>query len=304
MSTLDDPDEWTRALHKAWPELEVRVWPDSGDADDIDFALVWKPEPGVLRQFRNLRLIINLGAGVDAIAADSSLPENVPIARLADEGQAQMMDGFVLLCVLRYHRDFHLFERAKRARRWTYVHPRAHGDTRVGLMGLGYLGAHVASALAAQGFRVSGWSRSHRSLPHVETYAGPEELERFLAQTDILVAMLPTTRDTYRILDRKAFYALPRGAKFINVGRGSTVDEQALLDALNDAQISEATLDVFETEPLPPEHPFWAMEQVMITPHIASIAVPETAARQIVGNCRRSLSDESPEFIVDRERGY
>lgn len=304
MSALDDPAEWVPALQRAWPELNVRVWPDAGHPDDVDFALVWKPEPGALRTFRNLRLIINLGAGIDAIAADETLPEGIPIVRLADEGQAEMMSGYVLLAVLRHHRNLHRFEEAKRAHRWTYIHPKPHAHTRVGLMGLGYLGAHAAQSLAAQGFRVSGWSRNPKTLPGIETFAGPDQRQAFLAQTDILVAMLPATPDTHRLIDREALYALPRGASFVNVGRGSTVDEPALLAALRDGQIAEATLDVFEREPLPPEHPFWDMPQVTITPHLASVAVPETAARQIVANCRRALSGEAPDYAVDRRRGY
>ncbi|WP_201786926.1 2-hydroxyacid dehydrogenase [Acidihalobacter prosperus] len=304
MSELDDPRVWREALQRAWPELDVRVWPATGDPDEIDFALVWQPPPGVLGSFANLRLIVNLGAGVDAIAADDSLPAHVPIARLADPGQAQMMDGYVLLAVLRHHRELHRFEQARRERRWAYNYPRPHSACRVGVMGLGYLGTHAARALAAQGFDVVGWSRSAKSLPDIETHAGPEGLAAFLCAIDILVAMLPATAETRRVIGRQVFYGLPRGAKFVSVGRGSTVDEAALLDALREGQIAEATLDVFATEPLPPEHPFWEMDQVLITPHLASAAVPETAARQVVDNCRRVLSGQMPEYVIDRARGY
>lgn len=304
MSELDDSATWCKALHQAWPELEIRVWPLCGDPVDIDFALVWNPAPGTLRQFRNLRLIVNLGAGVDAIAADRTLPETVPIMRLADVGQAQMMNGYVLLAVLRHHRDFYLFEQAKREHRWAYTHARAHATCRVGVMGLGYLGAQAACALAGQGFDVAGWSRSRKSLPGVDVFAGREALTVFLQRTDILVAMLPATVETRHIIDQEVFHSLPRGAKFVNVGRGSIVDEAALLEALEDGHISEATLDVFETEPLPPEHPFWALDQVMITPHLASSAIPESAAMQVADNCRRILSGQTAEYIVDRTRGY
>ena len=304
MSSLDDPDRWKLAFQLAWPELEVRVWPNVGNPDDVDFALVWKPEPGFLGSFRNLRLVINLGAGVDAISSDSAPPAHVPIVRLFDEGQAQMMSGFVLLFVLQYHREIYRFVLAKKKHQWAYVQPRRNADTRVGVMGLGYLGAHVANVLTEQGFRVSGWSRSRKILPHVETFAGHDELPSFLATLDILIAMLPATSSTYHILDSKVFFGLPRGAKFINVGRGSTVDEHALYSALVSGQIAAAALDVFEIEPLPNDHPFWEMEQVMITPHVASIATPETAVWQVVANCQRSLSNEPLESVVVPEFRY
>ncbi|SMF37271.1 glyoxylate/hydroxypyruvate reductase A [Tistlia consotensis] len=304
MSDYDDPAEWAPALAEAWPELEVRVWPEIGEPAEVDFALVWKPAPGSLRQFPNLRLIVNLGAGIDAIAADETLPADVPIARLADSGQSEMMTGFVVLSVLRHHRELRFFEAAQRERRWAYRHPREHRDCRVGVMGLGYLGLAAARALAGLGFEVAGWSRGRKAADGIECFAGQEELPAFLARTDILVAMLPATAETRGLLGREAFAALPEGAKFVNVGRGSTVDEQALIEALESGRLAEATLDVFETEPLPAEHPLWAMEQVLITPHLASVAVPRTAALQVVANCRRVLDGETPEYTVDRGRGY
>jgi glyoxylate/hydroxypyruvate reductase len=303
-SRLDDPVAWAAALKAAMPELDVRVSPELGDPADIETALVWKAPPGELASLPNLRLITNLGAGVDPILADTTIPPHIPVARLGDEVMAQMMAQFVTMCVLRHYRDLARYERQHRARRWNYELPIASYDCRVGVMGIGLLGGAAARMLASIGFPVAGWGRSPRQIDGVETYHGAAGLTPFLARTDILVCLLPLTRETRHLVDRGVLYRLPRGAKLVNCGRGGTVDEAALLAALEDGQIAEATLDVFETEPLPPEHPFWAMENVLCLPHIASIAVPEIAARDVVANIRRLRAGETLLNIVDRVRGY
>jgi len=287
-SKLDDPVAWSAALKAAMPELDVRVSPELGDLADIETALVWKAPPGELASLPNLKLITNLGAGVDPILADPTIPPHIPVARLGDEVMAQMMAQFV----------------TQRNRRWHYALPTASYDCRVGVMGIGLLGGAAARMLAGIGFPVAGWGRSPRTIEGVETYHGAAGLAPFLARTDILVCLLPLTRETRHIVGRDVLYGLPRGAKLINCGRGGTVDETALLEALRDGQIGEATIDVFEEEPLPAEHPFWGMENVLVLPHIASIAVPEIAARDVVENIRRLRAGEKLLNIVDRARGY
>jgi glyoxylate/hydroxypyruvate reductase A len=303
-SRLDDPVAWSAALKMAMPELDVRVSPDLGRVEDIETALVWKAPPGELASLPNLKLITNLGAGVDPILADETIPKHIPVARLGDEVMAQMMAQFATMCVLRHYRDLGRYGRQQRESRWHYELPRASYDVRIGIMGIGLLGGAAARMLAGIGFPVAGWGRSPRSIEGIETYHGAEGLTPFLARTEILVCLLPLTRETWHIVDRGVLYRLPRGAKLVNCGRGGTVDEAALLDALNDGQIAEATLDVFETEPLPAEHPFWQMDNVLVLPHIASIAVPEIAARDVVENIRRLESGQALLNIVDRARGY
>ena len=303
-SKLDDPVAWSAALKAAMPELDVRVSPELGDLADIESALVWKAPPGELASLPNLKLITNLGAGVDPILADPTIPKHIPVARLGDEVMAQMMAQFVTLCVLRHYRDLARFERQQRERRWEYRLPIASYDCRVGVMGIGLLGGAAARMLAGIGFPVAGWGRSPRSIDGVETYHGRGGLAPFLARTDILVCLLPLTRETWHIVGRDVLYRLPRGAKLVNCGRGGTVDEAALLAALRDGQIAEATIDVFEEEPLPPESAFWGMEQVLVLPHIASIAVPEIAARDVVENIRRLRASLPLLNVVDRTRGY
>jgi glyoxylate/hydroxypyruvate reductase A len=303
-SRLDDPEAWSKALKAQMPELDVRVSPELGNPDDIETALVWKAPPGELASLPNLKLITNLGAGVDPILADATIPPHIPVARLGDAVMAQMMAQFVTFAVLHHHRDIARYVRQQRENRWEYVLPRACYDCPVGIMGIGLLGGAAARMLAGIGFPVAGWGRSPRTIEGVATYHGAAGLAPFLARTDILVCLLPLTSETHRIVGRDVLYQLPRGAKLVNCGRGGTVDEAALLAALKDGQIAEATIDVFEQEPLPAEHPFWGMEQVLVLPHIASIAVPEIAARDVVDNIRRLRAGQPFLNIVDRARGY
>lgn len=304
ISNYDDPVAWKAALQDAWPDLRVDIWPDVADTCDIDFALVWKPPKGVLRKFHKLKLIVNLGAGIDAIAADETLPRHVPIARLIDKGQIDMMTQYVLMAVLRHHRNVVDFERARRDRTWRYIHPKESRECRVGVMGLGHMGAEAARALKALDFDVVGWSRGGRDVPGIGTFAGDEGLGDFLKGLDVLVAMLPGTAETKGLIDRKFLARMPRGVKIVNVGRGSTVVEADLIDALNSGHVSEATLDVFEVEPLPADSPLRDMDQVLITPHLAGCTVPRTAAMNVVENCRRVLAGDAPENVIDLARGY
>jgi glyoxylate/hydroxypyruvate reductase A len=303
-SRLDDPVAWSEALAALMPDLDIRLSPALGNPDEIETALVWRPPPGEMAALPNLKLIINLGAGVDPLLADPTIPPHIPVARLGDAPMAQMMSQFVAHAVLRHHRDIAMYERQHHARHWHYELPRPSYECRVGVMGLGLLGGAAARTLAGLGFAVAGWARSPHAIDDVECFHGTGGLGAFLARTDILVVLLPLTGDTRHIVGRDALYRLPRGAKLVNCGRGGTVDETALLNALRDGQIAEATLDVFEQEPLPPEHPFWGMDQVLVLPHTGSIAIPEISARDVVENIRRVRAGEPLLNIVDRARGY
>ena len=240
-SQFDDPADWGKHLRDAVPGLDFRVWPDVGRPEDIEAALVWKAPEGELRKLPNLKLIINLGAGVDSIVKDRSLPAGIPIVRIADPEMSRMMAQFVLAAVLRHYRDFVSFARAQKERRWHYIHPREAPTCSVGIMGLGNLGAIAAQELTRQGFRVAGWARSPKAIDGVESFHGRDGLALLLARSEILVVMLPLTPETDGILGAEALARLPHGAKLINVGRGRLVDEDALIEAIRSGQIAEAT---------------------------------------------------------------
>ena len=304
ISALDDAAAWRTHLQAAEPSLEVRVWPEIGNPRDIEAALVWKPPPGELRRFERLKLIVNLGAGVDSIVADATLPPGVPIARIADPELTRMMSQFALLAVMRHHRELPSFERAQARGEWLYIHPKETRERSVGVLGLGHLGSGVAEELVRQGFRVLGWSRRQRRIDGVECHAGRDGLPEVLAKSEMLVSLLPLTADTLHLLDAERLALLPHGARFINLGRGRVVDEPALIEALRSGRIAEATLDVFHTEPLPAGHPFWTLPQVLVTPHIASVVAPRSSAAQVVENMRRARAGEPILHRVDVARGY
>lgn len=302
-SQMDPFPVWKDALLAELPDLDIVQQGEVEDSQAVRYALVWKPPQGFFAGFEKLQLVVNLGAGVDSLIGRKDLPA-VPITRLSDPAMARMMAGYVLFAVLRYARDIPLFERAQRRGEWHYVHPREARDIRIGVLGLGELGALAASELARQGFDVRGWSRTPKDVPGVKCFAGRDTLMSFLSSVEILVVMLPLTPETRGLLDAERLAALPAGAKLINVSRGEVVDEAALIEALRSSRIAEATLDVFQREPLPPESPLWAMENVLITPHLASVAVPTSAVRQIADNIRRVRSGVRPLHCIDPRRGY
>lgn len=299
----DPPEPWRHHLLALLPDLDLRVWPETGNPAEIDAALVWRPPPGLLKSLPNLKAVLSLAAGVDAMLADPTLPD-VPLCRMVDDSLTSTMSEFVLLQVLKYHRNLDVYAERQRQARWDLHLPLPAAETTVGIMGLGVLGADAARVLVAHGFAVRGWSRTAKTLPGVAAFAGQEGLAPFLAGTRILVCLLPLTDETRGILDARLFAALPKGARLVNVARGAHLVEQDLIDALDVGQLAHASLDVFRTEPLPPEHPFWRHPRIDITPHSASYGLPESAAAYVAENLRRLRDGRPLLHVVDRGRGY
>lgn len=300
----DDPAEaWRDELRRRMPELDVRIWPEVGEPADIEVALVWQPPPGELQRYPNLKAILSLGAGIEGLIADPTLPD-LPLARMVDPSLTRTMAEYVLLATLRHHREFDRFEREQRHRRWAYAFPPQAAERQIGVMGLGELGGAAASALAGHGFPVSGWSRTSKALDGVVSYAGRSELHAFLHRTDILVCLLPLTEETRGILDAETFAGLAHGACVINAARGEHLVERDLIEALDSGHLAGATLDVFREEPLSKDDPLWRHPRVLITPHVASYCTPASAADGVVANVRRALAGQPLAYQVDRARGY
>jgi glyoxylate/hydroxypyruvate reductase A len=304
ISDIDDPVEWAAALNTLDPEIELRAWPDSGPLQAIDTALVWKPPAGLLKRFPNLRLIQSLAAGIDHVLSDPELPPNVPVARLVDPDLTGQMIEFATLAVLSRHRHVERYRRQQAERRWLLHGPTDTGHCRVGVMGLGVIGGAVARALAAMRFATAGWSRTPRTVDGIETFAGAGQFGAFLARTEILVCLLPITTQTENILNAGLFERLPRGAYLVNLGRGRHLVESDLRVALESGQLGGAWLDVFRTEPLPGDHPFWSHPAITVTPHVAGWTIPRSAAAQVVENMQRVKAGFSPRNLVERGRGY
>jgi glyoxylate/hydroxypyruvate reductase A len=302
-SPVDDASAWEKALRAELPDASFRVYPDIPEPAAVTTALVWKPPHGLFAPLINLRLVVNLGAGVDSLLGRDDLPD-VPITRLSDPGMISLMVSYVLFAVIRYARDIDKFEEAQARGEWRYIHPRSLATVKVGVLGLGELGAPAASALTGLGFDVRGWSRSPKDVPGVVCCHGINALDALLGEVEILVVMLPLTPETHGLVNSHRLRRLRPGTKLINASRGAVVDEEELIAALSDGHLGGATLDVFVTEPLPPSSPLWRMPNVMITPHLASITVPESAARDVAESIRRVRQGEPPLHVVDPRRGY
>jgi len=295
---------WAKAFAEIAPEIEFRPYAPGQDLSDVPYCLAWKAAPGVWPAMKALRIIFGLGAGVERLLADSSLPRDVPLVRMVEPELTRGMVEYVLWQSLFHHRKVWELEAAQSCATWRpHTYP-APWDRTIGVMGLGELGTAAAAKLVEFGFQVRGWSRSPKSLPKVESFAGPDQLPAFLSKTEILVCLLPLTRETCGILNTSLFAQLPRGASIINAARGGHLVEADLSAAMASGQINAATLDVFDTEPLPKDHPFWSTERLYITPHNASITDPRSAAWRIARQIAKFEAGEGLENVVDRERGY
>lgn len=308
---VDGPQaaEWLTTLRAHAKTRELRIWPHAfGNPDDVAYACVWNPPHGLLAGLPNLKAIINLGAGVDHLLADPTLPR-VPVARVAHADLTTRVTEYVVLHVLMHHRRQRLYDAQQRERLWRPHDQPGASEVSIGVMGLGVIGSNVADALGRLGFKIAGWSRTAKNLPGVETFHGSAGLDTFLAWTEILVCLLPLTQDTKEILNLALFRKLKRdgaagGAFLINAGRGPLQVDADIIAALDEGALEGATLDVFPQEPLPPESPLWVHPKVTVTPHNAGDISPRVFAPQIIVQIERFERGEPLHNVVDRTRGY
>lgn len=299
-----DPAPWVAAIKAIDSGIDLRVWPDDGDKSDVTFALVWAQPQGIFAQYANLQVIASMGAGVDNLLKDSSIPEQTTVVRMVDPQLVSQMGDYVLAASLNHGRQFLNYAQQQQRRQWQPLAPQNMGDITVGVMGLGQIGNAVATRLVQVGFRTIGWSRRNKSIEKVQVFSGQQQLADFLAASEILVCLLPLTPETENILNAETLGQLPQGAYVINVARGNHLIEEDLLLLLNNDHLAGACLDVFRQEPLPQEHPFWRHTKVTITPHIASLTNPVSVAPQIVENYRRMQLKQPLMNQVDLRQGY
>ena len=299
-----DGRAWNELLVEALGPIDFRTLRAGlGNTDDIEIALAWKPKPGLLASFKNLKMIVSLGMGVDHLLADDKLPD-VAITRIMDEGLVGQMSEYAIYWALWHHRDIEKYAASQRAKQWK---PEEFVDSihrRIGVMGLGTIGQDAAKKFSLLGFPTMGWSRTAKTVPGVETFHGRDSLPTFLGKSTILVNVLPLTRETQGIMDKRLFAALPKGAFVINMGRGGHVVDDDLLAALDSGHVAGAALDVFNTEPLPPDHRYWTHPRVHITPHMAGYTNPRTASPGVIENIRRLRAGQPLIHTVDAKTGY
>jgi glyoxylate/hydroxypyruvate reductase A len=271
----------------------------------IDYFVGFRPPHGFLKTLPRLKAIFSLGAGVDGFLRDPEFPRHLPVVRFVDETLQREMAQYVTMHSLIIHRQQRGFDAAQQEHAWRQrMLARPTREVCIGILGMGDIGAVTAERLLMFDFKVIGWSRSRKQVAGVTSYAGQQELPQFLAQCDILVCMLPLTPETEGIMDAKLFAGLPKGAWVMNVGRGGHCNEQDLLAALDSGHLGGAVLDVFQTEPLPPDNVLWSHPKVTVTPHIAGITDPRNAAEFVVDCVTRAERGAPFKNVVDLNRGY
>ena len=299
--TNTDPEPWLAGLRAAFPQAEVEVWQPG--APPADHAVVWAPPQQFFDEQPQLKGIFNIGAGVDALLK-LRLPPSAVVVRLEDAGMAVQMAEYVCQGVIRHFRDLNTYAADVRAGHWTFYKPRQRCDFPVGIMGLGVLGARVAQALQHFEFPVNGWSRSPKALDGVRAFSGVAQLPDFLASSRVLVNLLPLTPDTTNILNRETLSRLQPGGYVINVARGAHLVDEDLLALLDSGHLVGALLDVFRTEPLPADHPFWRHPKVTVTPHTSARTLRSESIAQIARKMGAMQRGEALTGIVVAGRGY
>lgn len=304
-----DPEEasvFPAALEAAVAKsgLSLRVAPDAAP-EEVDY-LVYNVDSGVsdFSPYTRLRAILNTWAGVEKVVGRIAWPAHVPFVRMVEPGMNEGMAEYFTAHALRFHLDIDRAQRQSAEGLWEKWEPPLARDRTVCVLGLGALGTSIAVMLRGVGFRVMGWSRTARSIEGVECRHGEDGLRAVLSQAEILALILPLTPETENLLDAERLALLPRGSCIVNAGRGPLIDDEALLAALASGQVRHATLDVFRTEPLPPDHPFWRHPGITVTPHIAALTRPGTAAESIIRQIGRDLDGLEMQHIVEPARGY
>ncbi|MAN75748.1 MAG: glyoxylate/hydroxypyruvate reductase A [Rhizobiales bacterium] len=303
-----DEAGWAKGFREAMPHYRVVTRGEEFDLAEIEYIFVWKPAPDAFEGLDNLKAILSLGAGVDALLEHPSLPD-VPVIRFVDDELTHCMSDYVISQVTMHQRLFTRYAAHQKAKVWSQLYPPASHEIAVGIMGLGVLGTDAAEKLKAIGFAVNGWSRSAKSIEGVEGFAGDARFADFLAATDILVCLLPLTEETRGILNMQTFKALRRGRLvggpvLINAARGGHQKEADIVAALKDGTLGAASLDVFEVEPLPRTSPLWEIETCFVTPHIAAISNEHSGVRYFSQIIADHQAGKPLRNVVDRGRGY
>jgi glyoxylate/hydroxypyruvate reductase len=290
------------AFARSLPDVPFSMDAATVDPEAVRYLLTWTV-PEDLSRYPNLEIIFSIGAGVDQLNV-ATVPVHIKIVRMVEDGITRMMQEYVTLAVLTFHRSLPEYRAQQRREEWAPISQMQAEERHIGVLGLGQLGQAVIDRLKPFGFSISGWSRSPRRIDGVACHHGADGLQDLLNITDILICLLPLTDETHGFLNGDLFARLPAGAALVQVGRGPQLDHEAVIAALDSGQLSGAMIDVTEPEPLPSGHPFWSHPKIILTPHIASATQPATAAQVVIENIKRHRTGLEPIGLIDRNRGY
>jgi glyoxylate/hydroxypyruvate reductase A len=296
------PEDWLAAFRRELPGMDIRLWPDAPQADAVEFVIATRHEPADLHKYPNLRALLAMGAGIEQYMSPD-MPA-VPIVRLAEPHMYDEMAAYVIHWVVHFQHRMDVYLEYQSRTDWRPERHVPSFDYPVAVLGFGHIGRRIGESLHKLGFPINAWSRSGPREEWANSYAGEGDLESCLASSAAVVNVLPSTERTHQLMNAARFGQCRPGALLINLGRGATVDEVALLAALDNGQIGYAVLDVTDPEPLPAASPLWSHPRVRITPHIAGQTVVGPAARVIAANVRRILRGEAPFPVVERSHGY
>lgn len=298
------PERWTIPIQSLLPEAEVYAWDPAGEAVNADYAIVWQPPQALFEREKHLKAIFNLGAGIDGLLKVPNLPAGVPVVRLEDAGMSVQMAEHVVHQLVDITRDMQIYRDQQAAGTWKIHRPIRRKDWPIGVMGLGHIGKRVARTIANLDYKVSGWARSQHQLDGVTCYAGPDQFDDFLGQTRVLINTLPLTDDTRGIINATTLAKLHPQAVVINVGRGEHLVEEDLLAAIEAGSVKHASLDVFTSEPLPDDHPFWSCPEITITPHVSARTQRDDTLEQITTKIRAHNQGQPITGVVNVNQGY
>lgn len=296
-----NPEVWIKEFKALAPDLNIEVYPEIKEPEKVKYVFLWQHPEGILSDFPNLKLISSMGAGVDHILRDKSIPSSIPIVRIVDEKLTFSMTNYVVMAVLNFHRQTPRYQVNQTRKIWDMSKPEL--EVTVGVMGVGALGKDVMEKLNYMGFPVVGFGFSEKHDFEYPYYT-KDKLEEFLREVNVLICLLPLTPDTENILNTELFEKCNTNTYLINVARGKHLVEDDLIKALESGQLSGAMLDVYREEPLPKDHPFWENKKITMTPHIASVTNPQAAAPQVIENIERIRENRELINVVNRTRGY
>jgi glyoxylate/hydroxypyruvate reductase len=305
---IDEEARIVAMFREALPESDVALVNGSDRSDatlaPADYVITGYRNATLFDREKRMKAIFAFSAGVSHVVSLANLPRDVPVIRLEDAGMTEQMVRYVLAATLRFTQRFDVYAKQQRETRWGPLAPKAANEFRIGVMGIGVIGSEIARTLARSGFVVRGFGRRRKSIEGVRSYAGDDERSDFLTGLDVLVSIMALTKETRGILNRSTLSRLASGAHLINIGRGALLVDADLIGLLDEGKLSGATLDVFNEEPLPADHPFWHRSDIAITPHIAGVTLPAQAVAQIAGKIRQIERGLPVSGVVDREQGY